>query len=409
MLENFGLLLLDDFVCALDCKLRTFFMDKVLILTNIAPNYRKSLWFKLLQNNSFNCSFAYGEISSSGIPQISQDVIRKISKSKQLQSVKNVLLNKKVLFWQSGALRIALKGDYSVIVFLGECYCLSTWLSAIICRLRGVRVVFWGHGIYGNESKLKLILRKTFYRLAHQHLLYERRAKKLMVKLGFKAEDLYVVFNSLDYDRHKELRRQYRCLTKREVYSFFKNPALPTLVFIGRLTMSKKLEMLLSSANGINSEKAAINLLFIGDGSEREKLEKLGHEGVTEKWLHFVGACYSEEEIGRYLMVSDLCVSPGNVGLTAIHSLSFGVPVCTHGNLNNQMPEAEAIVDGYNGFYFKENDVNDLMEGIKKWFSTNPDRELVRERCLGVVDTYYNSDYQLTVFNRVVNNETPNM
>lgn len=382
-------------------------MKKILILTNIAPIYRKSLWLKLLQNDSFNCSFAYGKNSSSGIPQIHQDEFGTFSRSKQLQSIKNIWLKKKVLLWQSGSLRIALKRDYSVIIFLGECYCLSTWLAAVICRLRGIRVVFWGHGIYGNESKLKLILRKTFYRLAHQHLLYERRAKKLMIARGFKPEDLYVVFNSLDYDRQKALREQYRSLSKQEVYPFFKNPDLPTLVFIGRLTMEKKIEMLVDAANSINSEKTEVNLVFIGDGSEREKLEKLGLKGIAEKWLHFVGSCYSEEEIGRYLAVSDLCVSPGNVGLTAIHSLGFGTPVCTHGNLNNQMPESEAVVDGYNGFYFKENDINNLMDGIKKWFSTNPDRELVRKHCFEIIDTYYNPDYQLTVFNRVVGDKIP--
>ncbi|MDX9787091.1 MAG: glycosyltransferase family 4 protein [Desulfobacterales bacterium] len=377
-------------------------MQNILILTNIAPNYRKPLWLKLLQTDSFNCSFAYGENLSIGIPQIRMKEFENSSKSNQIQRLKNIWLKNIILFWQLGALAIILKSDYSVVVFLGECYCLSTWLSAIICRLKGARVVFWGHGIYGNESRLKLFLRKNFYRLAHQHLVYGRRAKRLMIALGFKAEDLFVVFNSLDYDRHKAMREQYRTLTKQEVYPFFRNQCLPILLFIGRLTISKRLDILLHAANSINSKKPFLNLVVIGDGPEREKLEKLGQKGIAGKWLHFVGACYLEEKNGRYLSVSDLCVSPGNVGLTAIHSLSFGTPVCTHSNLNNQGPEAEAIVDGYNGFYFKENDVADLIEGIKKWLLINPDRELVRERCFRIIDAYYNPDYQLSVFNRMV-------
>lgn len=383
------------------------FMKKILILTNIAPIYRKSLWLMLLKNDSFRCFFAYGKNLSSSIPQIHKNQFGVFGQSNRIKRVKNIWIKKKVLFWQSGVLGIALKSDYSVIIFLGDCYCLSTWLSAVICRFRGIRVVFWGHGIYGNESKLKLIFRKYFYRLAHQHLLYERRAKKLMVAQGLQSDDLYVVFNSLDYDRHKVLREQYRELTKQKVYPFFKAPNLPTLVFIGRLTKQKKLEMLVHAANEINSKKMVVNLVFIGNGSERGKLEKLGNIGGDDKWLHFVGDCYSDEEIGRYLAVSDLCVSPGNVGLTAIHSLSFGTPVCTHSNLKNQMPEVEAIIDGYNGFYFKENDVSDLVEGIKKWLSTNTDREILRERCFEVIDTYYNPDYQLAVFNRVVEGRVP--
>jgi glycosyltransferase involved in cell wall biosynthesis len=237
--------------------------------------------------------------------------------------------------------------------------------------------------------------------------LYERRAKKLMIAQGFKPDNLYVVFNSLDFDQHKFLRIQYRNLSKQEVFPFFQNQDLPILVFIGRLTIQKKLDLLLHAANAINSTVPLVNLVIIGEGLAREKLENLGQNGIKGKWLHFVGACYSEEEIGRYLSVSDLCISPGNVGLTAIHSLSFGTPVCTHGNLNNQMPEAEAISDGYNGFYFKENDLVDLVLGIKRWISNNPDREVVRERCFEIIDTYYNPDYQLSVFNRLFNNEVP--
>lgn len=382
-------------------------MDKLLIITNIAPHYRKSLWLKLLLNNKFCCSFAYGDNPNLGIPQIHRDEIESLNKSSKLLTVMNVWLKKKILFWQSGSLRIALKGDYSIIIFLGECYCFSTWLSAIICRLRGVRVVFWGHGIYGNESKPKLFMRRAFYRLAHQHLLYERRAKKLMIELGFKPDNLYVVFNSLDYEQHITLRKKYKNLTKQEVYSCLKNPDQPIIVFIGRLTMEKKLDLLLSAANVINSSENLVNIVIIGDGPSRDKLENLGKNGLINKWLHFVGACYVEEEIGMYLTVSDLCCSPGNVGLTAIHSLSFGTPVCTHSNLNEQGPEAEAIINGYNGFFFEENNVTDLVIGIRKWIFSNLNREIVRKRCYEIVDTYYNPDYQLTVFNRLADCDQP--
>ncbi len=118
----------------------------------------------------------------------------------------------------------------------------------------------------------------------------------------------------------------------------------------------KKLDLLLEAINSINEETPKINLIIIGDGPERKDLEIKGISGIENQWLHFTGACYDEEEIGKYLSKSDLCVSPGNVGLTAVHSLSFGTPVCTHDNMSNQMPEAGAIQDGYNGFFFREND-----------------------------------------------------
>jgi len=165
--------------------------------------------------------------------------------------------------------------------------------------------------------------------------------------------------------------------------------------------------LLLHAVNIINSEKIAVNLLFIGDGPIRASLEKLGQKGMFDSCLHFVGACYSEEKNGKYLFFADLCVSPGNVGLTSVHSLSFGTPVCTHGNFNNQGPEAEAIIEGYNGFLFKEGDLDDLVQGINTWFMKNPDREQVRRQCMEIIDTYYNPKCQLSVFDRMVNNAKP--
>lgn len=384
-------------------------MNKIFHFTNIAPHYRASLWAKLLNDHNGEFHFFFDSNLNFGIQSIDFTAEAFLEHQRRLHSLKNYRLSNKIIFWQNCVIGQSLKSKFSQAIFLGDMYCLSTWVAVTICRLRGIEVTFWGHGLYGKEGTLKSFIRKTFYRLANKHLLYERRAKSLMAKQGFNPEKLYVVFNSLDYDKHKILRENYRSLSKRDVYPLLSNPNLPTLVFIGRLTSTKKLDMLLNVANSMNKDKNSVNLVFIGDGPERAKLEKLGQHGINEKWLHFVGACYSEDEIGKYLSVSDLCVSPGNVGLTAIHSLSFGTPVCTHGNLANQMPEAEAIIDGYNGFYFKENDLSDLESGIKKWFLNNTEKDQVRDRCFEIIDKYYNPDYQLTVFTRAVRNEPPEL
>lgn len=238
--------------------------------------------------------------------------------------------------------------------------------------------------------------------------MYERRGKKILIDHGFKPDNLYVVFNSLDYDAHKLLNQKLQGLDKKNVFTFFSDSSLPVVIFIGRLTKEKKLNMLLEAINQVNDETTKVNLVIMGDGSERNNLEETGKVGLDNKWLYFTGACYDEEEIGKYISMSDLCVSPGNVGLTAIHSMSFGTPVATHDNMCNQGPEAGAIIDGYNGFFFKENDVNDLKNKIEEWIN-NIDRNLVRERSYEIVDKYYNPHYQLTVFERLFSGKKPEM
>ena len=60
-------------------------------------------------------------------------------------------------------------------------------------------------------------------------------------------------------------------------------------------------------------------------------------------------------------------VSPGNTGLNAVHALSYGTPVGTHNNFNNQMPEAAIIEDKMTGFFFNEDDSEDLSLKIDLW------------------------------------------
>ncbi|WP_298653466.1 glycosyltransferase [uncultured Proteiniphilum sp.] len=383
-------------------------MITINFFTNIAPHYRSPLWTVLLNNPDWDVHFFYGDNSKVGVKTIDFEKEEFSSYRDQLHEIKNYWWKGKALLWQKGIVSECCKGKFDRAVFLGEMSRLSTWIAVIICRIRGIKVSFWGHGLYGNERGVKLMLKKTFFRLGHEHLLYERRAKKLMIQQGFSPNNLYIVFNSLDYDAHKLLHQKFRDLRKADVFPFLNDPSLPIVIFIGRLTKGKKLDMLLQAINQINNEAPKVNLVIMGDGPEKKNLEDHGKAGLKNKWLHFTGACYDEEIIGKYLSMSDLCVSPGNVGLTAIHSLSFGTPVCTHDNMVNQMPEAEAIQHGYNGFFFKENDLSDLKIKIKDWLN-NMDRELMRKKSYEIIDTYYNPHYQLTVFNRLISGEKPEL
>jgi glycosyltransferase involved in cell wall biosynthesis len=381
--------------------------EKINIFTNIASHYRSSLWKILLKEENNEFHFFYGENKKSGIEIIDFSNQDFKQYKNQLHEIKNYWYKNKVLWWQKGVVTRCLKDDFDIVIFLGDMYCISTWIGAIICRLQKKRVIFWGHGLYGSESNLKLMLRKLFYKLADKHLLYERRAKRLMTKQGFNSDNLYVVFNSLDYDTQKILRVKLSKLSKKDIFRFFRDPNLPVIVFIGRLTSQKKLEILIRAIIAINNNNVRANLLIIGDGSERKNMENLGIKGLNNGWLHFTGALYDEEEIGKYLYHSDLCVSPGNVGLTAIHSLSYGTPVCSHNNFNNQGPEVEAIIEGFNGFLFKENDVSDLISKIENWFENNYEREKIRSQCYQIIDKYYNPHYQLKVFNQLIKDEIP--
>ena len=119
----------------------------------------------------------------------------------------------------------------------------------------------------------------------------------------------------------------------------------------------------------------------------------------------FFGQTYDELTISNLIYNATVCVSPGNVGLTAIHSMVYGTPVITHNDFPSQMPEFEAVIAGKTGDFFIKDNEEDLGRVIKKWTSPNVDREEVRKECYRIIDERYNPIFQISVFKKVLNEE----
>ena len=259
--------------------------------------------------------------------------------------------------------------------------------------------------MYGNEGFLKRTLRLVFYKLANDLLIYENRARKLLIEAGFKKDNITAIYNSLDYDEHLKIRTHLQDVEiDKHIIRFFKDADNSLLIFVGRLTPVKKIDLVLKAMHLLNKENRFFNFLVIGEGSERQKLIELSEDLNLKNQVYFYGACYEETLLGAFIARAGLCVSPGNVGLTAIHALTFGTPVCTHNNWHTQMPEVEAIEDGITGCFFEEDDFNALALAIDKWFKLKlKEREAIREKCFEIVDSTYNPYNQIKIIEKLIN------
>lgn len=102
------------------------------------------------------------------------------------------------------------------------------------------------------------------------------------------------------------------------------------------------------------------------------------------------------------LMTADLCVSPGEVGLTAMHALAYGTPVVTHDDFDHQKPEAECIVPGQTGAFFRRADPAHLANTLFEWLSRGQDREVIRTACYDKISILYNPNTQAKLINKAV-------
>jgi len=271
---------------------------------------------------------------------------------------------------------------------------LSTWIGLLICRVRNKKTILWTHGFYGNENYIKRLLRILFYSLGNKYLLYEQRGKKLMIKAGFDSSKIFVIYNSLDYGLQKKYFETYQKNNIKKEFTFFKNSKLKTILFLGRLTSVKKIDLLIKSLKKLNFQKVNFNLLIIGEGPQESLLKKMSKEGLEKGWIYFYGKTYEESELSKLIYSSDLMVSPGNTGLNSIHTLSYGTPVGTHNNFDKQMPEAAIIEDQKTGFFFNENDSDDLSIKIDLWFSKF-NINLTRAERRRIIDEKYNPEFQI--------------
>jgi len=155
----------------------------------------------------------------------------------------------------------------------------------------------------------------------------------------------------------------------------------------------------------IQKEKGnEINCLIVGGGEpEGENLEKLVLGLDIKERVYFYGPCYDEILNSKFIMLSQCCVSPGNVGLTAIHSLSLGTPVITHENLYNQGPEAESIIPNRTGFFFKENDTSSLSGCIENMV-LNRLKLSMETDCIKEIEDHWNPKNQSEIIEKAVIN-----
>ena len=129
----------------------------------------------------------------------------------------------------------------------------------------------------------------------------------------------------------------------------------PTLVFAGRLTAQKSLDLGIEAAR-----RAGVELVIAGDGPDREALERLGYG-------RFLGPLPRRQvlELFRAGDASLLSSSWENFPHTVVEALAVGTPVIA----TRTGGVTEVLEDGMNGLVVEPGDVAALEEAIRRFFS----------------------------------------
>ena len=365
---------------------------KVCCIFNYAPHYRLPIFQLMGDKLKVDFYFCDRLPYTDSIKKIDYKLLPTFKKELKLNKLRSRNL------WD-GLFCLAFK-PYKIFIITPDYRSPSQWLFLLACKLMGKKVVAWWHGVApgynGNGKDWKEM--KRFFRHLDGNFIYGDKAREYMEKINFPAKNKITIYNSLDYEVSLSKRNE-NLLSP--IYKDYFGNEYPILLFIGRLTKIKKLDMLIAAHEMLIEKGIKTNVVFIGSGEDTNNLK---NSIPTERrdYFWFRGAVYNENEISIMLYNADLCVSPGNVGLTSIHALYYGLPTLTNNNFLTQMPEHECIIPGKTGDFFEDGSIESMTAKIEEWFTAAIDRDEIRNKCYEVADRCFNPYKQIEVIKQMI-------
>lgn len=365
-------------------------MGKLCIIYNTAPKYREAIFQSI--DVEYDCDWYFGK-TKSDIKEMDTSLLKNVTYYKTIG-------NPDKIYWKFGVLHLLFKKKYNCFFMLAEVRSVTDWIFFWLAStlVKRKKVFIWTHGWYGRENWFEAKMKLWLFRHVAGTFVYGDRARELLINKGIPKDKLFAIHNSLDYDKHIQLRGTN---LKSSIYKDHFGNDNHILMMIGRLNLRKKIDMLIKAVHILKNKGYNYNIVLIGDGSDKNKLIEMANDYNITNQVWFYGACYNEQTNASLLYNADMCVVPGDVGLTAIHTMTFGVPVITHNFFPNQGPEFEAIKPGLTGDFFERDNVDSLVSVIQNWFSTKANmREEVRQACYKEIDTNWNPHYQMELLKK---------
>ncbi len=225
------------------------------------------------------------------------------------------------------------------------------------------------------------IIRYFYYKLFDAHVNYVEDAFDILPTYGVKKESIFITYNSPDTERLEIAKNKAKNLTN------ILNPAKQRIIHVGRLVKWKKVDLLINAVSLLRKRFQEIELIVVGSGPEEENLKKLSIElGLSER-VKFVGAVYQPEILGRYLIESDVYVIAGMGGLSINEAMVFEKPIiCSICDGT----EKKLVKNGYNGYFFENDNLNDLVDKIALVLKNKEEAKLMGKNSYNIIKTEIN-------------------
>lgn len=258
-------------------------------------------------------------------------------------------------FWPGGRGRIActagalaaLLSRPDAVVAGFHAHDLGIWAVWLLRRLTGrPRLVLTGHFVMTRSGGgLRGLMRRLLARGADTLLPYGEQGAAACRTIGIETERIFITGNSVDVAGIRAARAslpETTVMAARQRYDLGEGPVL---LFVGRLYMSKRVDMAIAAVRNLREAGRPCTLLVVGDGADLPRLKTMAGD---DPCIRFTGAIFDEAALVPLFAMATAVVVPGSIGLIAAHAFAHDVPVVSCRDLPGHGPEFAYLADGFN-------------------------------------------------------------
>jgi glycosyltransferase involved in cell wall biosynthesis len=246
-------------------------------------------------------------------------------------------------------------------MFWGRLAARHAGVPVVLCALHSTG---WPDAI-GRLNRTRLLTRWTdaFIGVADAHGRY------LIEQEGFPAHKVRVISNGVDMDRFHPLRDVAALRRKLGLPQ-----AAPVAGIVAALRPEKNHELFLRAAARVQAQIPAAQFLIIGDGPEREGLDRLAAELKLGDAVRFLG---TRADIPELLAALDVFVLTSKIEanpVSILEAMASGKPVIAPrvGSIG------DSVIDGQTGFLTDPNNERQVVERLAELFT-----DTARAQCMG--------------------------
>ena len=366
-------------------------MKKYLIILPVIPHYRYQFYKQIVEH------FSEVKILAGKSQCIGPSSVKEAKHIATLNHDVICLMSHKIM-WQKNVSIPKNFADGDVVVLSGNPRILSNYLVILSAKLRGIKIIWLGQGWTAGSNKAQHLIKRMVMSLCDSVVLYTEKESENTKLFLFGRKKVFFLNNTVETDRIFSVKSKI----DGNLLQVFKNKThlndTKVILFVGRLEGKEKLSLLLDSFANVCFIYKQVILVVIGDGSNLSQYKTYAIKKNINDKIRWIGGIHDEETLAYWFLSADFFVYPGAIGLSLLHAFSYGLPVVTHNNIDNHMPEIAALKDKENGILFKENDERDLTSKIVSLLTSNDIRDDLSMNALKIVTEEYTFEQMISRF-----------